>query len=163
MKLVDSKGRLFGVLNVIDFTSAALVILAVIAALSYFSLRDNGNGETGKVVYEIEFSKQTKTFVDSIEMGDTVAAAEQGVTLGTVISKKVSPSVTVNPDLVQGKYVKSQVPDAYDAVITVEAQGLISEKDITINGFKIITGKELPVKGKGYVSNAVILGIKINP
>jgi hypothetical protein len=160
MRLIDKKGRIFGTINVIDFTVALFIVLAAVAALSYFSLSGKVNGEIKKVTYQIEMQKQTKSFADGIEIGDFIYEADKNVLIGTIAGKKVSPAVTVNPDLVQGKFVKAVVPDLYDVVLTVETDGVISDKSVSINSVDILTGSEFSVKGKNFISNAFILGIK---
>ena len=162
MKLVDKRGKVFGIINVIDLTIIVVIVVAALAAGAYFSVSDNGNGAGQKITYEIEMQRQTKTFADSVEIGDTVSDSEKNIVIGTIINKNVTPATQVNPDLEQGKYVKSTVPDAYNVVITVEADAIVSDKNILVNGLEIKTGIEFYAKGKGFVSNSFILGIKLD-
>ena len=52
----------------------------------------------------------------------------------------------LNEDLINGGYVIADVPDAYDVVITIEADANITPANIIIGGARVKVGKKFFIR-----------------
>jgi len=162
MALIDGKGRLFGKINIIDL----LIVLLVIAIaggvyLVFFGGSDKQVVETSKVIYDFEITNVNKDFVDAINMGDFIRDSTRGNELGTVVSKAPRKATMLNEDLINGRYIIAEVPDAYDVVITIEADADITPANIIVGGAEIKVGKKFFIKGKGYANQGFVTKITL--
>lgn len=157
MALIDEKGRLFGKINIIDLLIVLLVIaIAGGAYLVFFGRSDKQAVETSKVTYDFEITNVNKDFVDAITPGDPIRDSIRGNELGTVVSKESRKATMLNEDIINGRYIIAEVPDAYDVVITIEAHADITPANIIVGGAEVKVGKKFFIKGKGYANQGFV-------
>lgn len=157
MALFDGKGRLFGKINIVDLLILLIIIsIAGGVYLAFFGGSDKQVMETSKVVYDFEITNVNKDFVDAITPGDPIRDNVRGNELGTVVSKVSKKATMLNEDLINGKYIIADVPDAYDVVITIEAQADITPANIIVGGAEVKVGKKFSIKGKGYANQGFV-------
>lgn len=163
MALADNKGRLFGRINIIDFVIILLIILIAVGGyVFFFGGSDKQVTDTGKVMYDFEITNVNKDFVDAITPGDPIRDSTRGNELGTVVSKVSRGATMLNEDLINGKYIIAEVPDAYDVVITIEANGNITPANVIVGGAEIKVGKKFFIKGKGYANQGFVTKMTLN-
>lgn len=162
MALIDKKGRLLGKLNIVDFI-IILVILSLAGGVYFvfFGGSDKQVVETSKIVYEFEITNVNKDFVDAITPGDPIRDNVRGNELGTVVSKTSKDATMLNEDLINGRYVIAEVPDAYDVVITIEGEANITPANIIVGGAEVKVGKKFSIKGKGYANQGFVTKITL--
>ena len=162
MALIDKKGRLFGKVNIVDLI-IILVILSLIGGIYFvfFGGSDKQVVETSKIVYEFEITNVNKDFFDAITPGDPIRDNIRGNEIGTVVSKVFRKATMLNEDLINGKYVIVEVPDAYDVVITIEGKANITPANIIVGGAEIKIGKKFSIKGKGYANQGFVTKITL--
>ena len=157
MSLADNRGKLFGKINIIDLIIILLIILTAAGGYMFFSGGNNRQAvNTGKVVYDFEITNVNKDFVDAITPGDPIRDSTRGNELGTVVSKSSRGATMLNEDLINGRYIIAEVPDAYDVVITIEADANITPANIIIGGAEVKVGKKFFIKGKGYANQGFV-------
>jgi hypothetical protein len=157
MALMDGKGRLFGKINIVDLLIVLLVISLVTGVyLVFFGGSDKQVVESSKVVYDFEITNVNKDFVDAINAGDPIRDSVRGNELGTVVSKASKKATMLNEDLENGRYIIAEVPNAYDVVITIEAQANITPANVIVGGAEVKVGKKFFIKGKGYANQGFV-------
>lgn len=157
MGLIDSKGRLFGKINIVDLLIVLLIIsIAGGIYLVFFGGSDKQVVETRKVVYDFEITNVNMEFIDAITPGDPIRDSTRGNELGTVVSKTSRNATMLNEDIINGRYVIADVPDAYDVVITIEAKANITPANIIVGGAEVKVGKKFFIKGKGYANQGFV-------
>jgi hypothetical protein len=157
MSLADNRGKLFGKINIIDLIIILLIVLTAVGGYMFFFGRDSKQAvNTGKVVYDFEITNVSKDFVDAITPGDPIRDSTRGNELGTVLSKSSRGAAMLNEDLINGRYIIAEVPDAYDVVITIEADANITPTSIIIGGAEVKVGKKFFIKGKGYANQGFV-------
>lgn len=157
MGLTDGKGRLFGKINVVDLLIVLVLILAVGGAYYvFFGGNEKQAQESGTVVYDFEITNVNKDFIDAINPGDPIRDSTRGNYLGNVVSKTFRNATMLNEDLVNGRYVIAEVPDAYDVVITIEATASVTPANIVVGGAEVKVGKKFFIKGKGYAGEGFV-------
>jgi hypothetical protein len=157
MALLDKKGRLFGKINIIDLL---IVLLIAAAAAGVYMVFFNGSekqaSEISTVIYDFEITNVNKDFVDAINPGDPIRDSVRGNDLGTVVGKSSKNATMLNEDLINGRYIIANVPDAYDVTITIEANATITPANVIVGGAEVKVGKKFFVKGKGYANQGFV-------
>jgi len=162
MAFKNGKGRLFGRINIVDLLIVLILVsIAAGAYMFFFGGSDKQVLETSKVVYDFEITNVNKDFVDAITPGDPIRDSTRGNELGTVVSKTSRNATMLNEDLINGRYVIAEVPDAYDVVITIEANGNITPANIIVGGAEVKVGKKFFIKGKGYANQGFVTKITL--
>lgn len=157
MALTDGKGRLFGKINIVDLLIVILLVsVAAGAYLFFFGGSEKQVVETAKLVYEFEITNVNQDFVDAINSGDPIRDSVRGNELGTVIGKASRKAVMLNEDLINGRYIIAEVPNAFDVVLTIEARANITPANIIVGGAEIKVGKKFYIKGKGYANQGFV-------
>ncbi len=125
MKFIDEKGKLFGVINVVDLIVIVL-ILSIIGGIGYRVVSSRVNASGGNIlggekeVYVTLYAQQQIPEVaDSIKKGDKLVANNQYTNAEVVEVVDVQPAATVNPNS-DGQSVKSTHPLWKDITITIK-------------------------------------------
>lgn len=159
MKIIDNKGRLFGLINILDL--AVLIIVLGILVFGFSRVNKNTvakkETKTAEITYEIKKVRQVT--VDAINVGDPIYHYDKGTYIGKIISKDVKPfSEEVE---YEGKYVMAEVPERY--VVTIVVQADIEETDqyYLAGGEQSRVGAEFRLKNKEFASWGTIMNIEV--
>lgn len=159
MKIIDNKGRLFGLINILDL----LVLVIVICLLVFGFSRRNKNmvakkeTKVAEVTYEIKQVRQVT--VDAINVGDPIYHYDKGTYIGKIITKDVKPySEEVE---YEGKFVMAEIPEKY--VVTIVVQADIEETDqyYLVGGEQSRVGIEFRLKNKEFSSWGTVMNIDV--
>lgn len=159
MRLIDGKGRLFGIINIIDL----LVLLAVLA-LAVFGVSRMGKGivttsatKEGIVTYEISDIRQVT--VDQIQLGDPVYHYDKGTYIGEIVDVNIEPfkeRVDYN-----GRWIEAEVPRKFLAQIKVKANLEETDQYYTAGGEQTRVGIQFRLKNKKFASFGVVTNMEI--
>ncbi|MDR2903011.1 MAG: DUF4330 domain-containing protein [Clostridiales bacterium] len=151
MKLINEKGKLFGMINVLDLLFLAVIVLGLIVGYKYFS-GSAVDGVQGNVYFEVEFKSVKQDFADKIQKGDEIKDSIKGYYLGKVSDIKISPEESTNWDAVAQKFVTVQSPEDVTVLVEVLANGAKNDEDgfIYAESQPVSVGREMFIKGKGY-------------
>ena len=147
MKIIDEKGRLFGVLNIIDL--CIILFAAVVAAVVIMFLSNNStiNNATKNHRITIEVLAVEKDLCDAIEVNKRVYDRVQNKPLGTLVDVRIEPAVEYNISRETGEHVKSYVPDMYNVELDIDAT---SSEDLYV-------GKMMSVETKDFTAAGYII------
>lgn len=158
--IIDKSGKLFGKINIIDLA----VILAVIAVIAGIAVRFTGGAgklvtESTKIEYKVCVEGVRKYTVDALQMQGAVTNKKFTAEVGKITSVEVSPakhrSVTAD-----GKVVMADMPERYDCLVTIEADGKeTSGGYFDSDNNEISTGREHEINSKYVHTTGTILGI----
>lgn len=121
-KIIDDRGRLFGLISFIDVIVILAVAVLAVAVFSRFTVRDNplASPSTVKVTYTVIAPAIRLSTAEQILAGDNLYT-DMGVFIGTIteVSWKdaYAPEATLDGTIRMGR-----VHDRFDATLTVEAQ-----------------------------------------
>ncbi len=153
--LINSNGKLFGKINVLDFL-VLLVILAVVGGVGYKFSRSGTDTlrRTDKIRIEFFVEEAPKFAVEAIEKGDILQDFQKGSFLGNVVDIEVSESVSYSSNA-DGEITKTS-RDGYNSVhIVAEGGGLLGrDGGVTINNFDYFIGHTTILR----VGSAKIMG-----
>lgn len=163
MKIINEKGKLFGLVNVIDLLIVFVVIIGVVGVLRY---KDIGNivsklssDESGSVYITYSINGVKDVSVEGVSMGDTFFDEDSRQIIGPVIEKSATLSKisTTNSD---GEFIYSEIPDRYDLLIKVKANGSWNTLEINVNNDDIHIGEKQEITSRISNFSAVIYSIE---
>ena len=163
MKILDHKGKLFGLVNVLDLLILLVIILALLVGYRFFV----GGGISGlkkDVYFKVELRPVSGQFAEKIKKGDEIKDSVKGYYLGVVNDVKYSKDVSTNWDSNDRRFVKVESPEDYCVIVEIKANGTIvdteKENNIYAENVPVKVGKELSIKGKGYAGTGYIVEVR---
>ncbi len=144
MKIMDEKGRLFGVLNIIDL----LIILFVIAVASVVIMFLSANSTINKAQTEskitIEVLAVEKDLCDAMKVDKKIYDRVQNKSLGTLVDVRVKPAEEYNISLQTGEHIKSAVPERYNVELDINT---LSSEDLYVGKIMSVETKDFTAAG----------------
>ncbi|TYP57819.1 DUF4330 domain-containing protein [Thermosediminibacter litoriperuensis] len=159
MSLIDKKGRLFGLINIIDL----MVILLIVAVAGRFALKAQQRpvGSAEKKIEVVLLVKDVRDATASvIKEGDIVRETKTNNLLGKITKVEVRPAETL-VNTADGRVVSVPNPVLKDVYVTLEGSGTAGENAIVIGGTEIRIGTVLQIKTNIYSVVATVMGIKV--
>lgn len=148
--IIDSKGKLFGKISIIDILVVA-VILAGIAGVGYkFAKSGQVTPFTKQDTVLIEFYhyEQLDFNAETMKEGTPVKDGKTNSYIGKVKKVEVSPSKSTAPDD-KGEYKESAKPGWASVKITVEGTGIyrdgINGQGVSLDGTDYFVGRSVEV------------------
>ncbi len=133
MKIVNEKGKLFGLINIIDLMVVLILALIVVGGASRLKTKPIIVNEDSKAVITFEVSDVRMATVENIIVGDPIYHYDKGGFIGNITDVKVEPYK--EPVESNGQWVNAEIPEKYVATFTVDA-------DVRDNPDVIIAGNE---------------------
>ncbi|HHY36231.1 MAG TPA: DUF4330 domain-containing protein [Firmicutes bacterium] len=159
--MLDEKGRLFGLVNIIDL-AVVLVFGLVLAfgAYKFLYVNPSYQPEPKTVRVELVVEGVRQPTVDAIALGDRVYEKNSNGYFGTITDIKVVPAKEVVPTA-DGKLVEAEVPGRYDIYLTLESPAEVSEEYIQITGQQVRIGLTPTIRTRTYQVETVVFGLEV--
>jgi len=161
LRILDEKGRLFGLVNLVDL-GVVLLVLALAAAGVYKVVTVRAGPV--RVPREIDFTmlvqEVRQATVDVVHAGDFVWEYDSSLPFGTVSAVEVIPA-TRHAQTNDGKWVLSELPERFDLLLTVRASALVSDAAIVVGRMEIRIGTKVTVKTATYAVETRVIGIHL--
>ncbi len=160
--MIDNKGRLFGKINILDlFVVILIVVLALGTYYKFTSPKTSIAGGDSNIEFVLKV-RQVSDFTEKYyEVGDTVYDTKTGQNLGVITNVETTVSKDVI-ETVQGEAVLAEVPHKIDVYLTVNAQGLETEKSYLIDGaYELKRGSGIALKTKNVQVSSFVYDIKV--
>ena len=137
---MDKNGKIGGRINIIDILAVIMVAVAAFGiSLRFISTPAKNAKQTVKVSFVVEIEGIRKYSVDALSKKGNVIDAKRGYFIGEIKDFSYTPQELKRIDS-DGKMVSAEMPDRYNAEITIEAD--CNETD---SGFYIGDNLELSV------------------
>ncbi|HHV79229.1 MAG TPA: DUF4330 domain-containing protein [Firmicutes bacterium] len=164
MKVIDDKGRLFGLIRIIDFLAVVIVIAIIAVAWARFGMKVVGKAPGEEKEIEVTFlvSAVRDASVNAVKLGDKVRDSKTNNYLGVVVDKKVEPAdiVAVLPD---GRLYETTSTQRKDMYITLRGSGIVSENLVTLGGVELRVGTQVALKGTVFALQSTVVDVVLNP
>ncbi len=160
MKVIDEKGKLFGLVNLLDCIVVILLAIIVVGGVKRFQNKP----VVAKVeipatlTYEIKDIRQAT--VDQILVGDPLYYYDRGGYLGVITSKEVHPYT--EPLEYEGQWIDAEVPGKYVVVFTLDCMVKDSDDVFVAGGEQTRIGVEMRFKNKRIACFATCLDIELH-
>lgn len=126
-KIIDEKGRLFGLISIIDVIVVVVVaILGVAIYARFFSESETPVARNDEFTYTLLVRNVREATVNSIHKGDKIYSTANNTEIGVVSDIEVK-NAEITIGMADGTYKSTVVDDRYDVIITVDSSGFISE------------------------------------
>ena len=156
MKIIDEKGKLFGIINVIDLL-LLLIILAIVVGVGYkLVVKNEGLFQSGKA--------ETKDYKVTIYCPMSPAAAAQHLKVGDKIyydsyGELEAVVESVNSDSSIRGELPSNYPNIENITIVLKVSSSAADKRIMMGGIQLNIGKEVMVKTYRVEITGYVIGI----
>lgn len=159
MKLVDEKGKLFGLINIVDLLVLAAILLVLGGAAYKFKGQGGGEGAARTVKATVIAPGVRPEMLTGVKVGDKMVS---GSSYTNVVVKdvKVRPAYMITTDSA-GRRVEAVDPYLKDLIVTVEGKTVISGGTINLGGQEIRRGKDYFIKSLDYEFKGLILDVVI--
>ena len=164
--IIDSKGKLFGKVSIIDIL-IVLVVIAAVAGVGYKLTQSNTisiTGKTDKVRLTFYSEESTEYAVNAVKVGDIVKDFEQGATFGNVVEELKTDKALSFTDFTEyenGQWVVGSKPGYCSYYMTVEGVGVINaEGGVTYGGANYYVGRTVTVRAGNNVFTGRIYSIE---
>ncbi len=151
MKIIDSNGRLFGKINIIDLIIIVAVIVLSVATVVKFRTSDSYLSKGRTLEYTMLVENVRQATVDAIgQKTEGLIDYESKKEIGDIVDYEVMGASEVEL-MSDGTYKDVKYKDKFDILLTVRVQGTETEDNFyTLSGKKIVVGDELAINN-GYV------------
>lgn len=161
-KIIDSKGKLFGKINIIDL---AVIIAVVVLALFTFVKFDRNDQITrsDKVIeYTVLVKQIRQPTVDAMNKNfKDIKEPDTQKALGDITDVKLSKSKEIIT-LANGYYKEIERYDLFDLLMTLRVQGTETEDNYyTLNGKKLIVGETITLNNQYVTSYGVVKSVEV--
>ena len=151
-------------LNILDAIIVLIVLVACVFGYFYINKSENTiiPDSTTKVVYQIRTMDSLPETYEMIEEGTTLYDSVKNYVIGTIVKKESLPSERYSYNTKTGEFVKTELPQdsITDILLTVEADAVITDQNISIGDYIIKIGQNAYIKGKGYAGIGYIVSIE---
>ncbi|MGE5484557.1 MAG: DUF4330 domain-containing protein [Ignavibacteriales bacterium] len=163
MRLIDSRGRILGKVNIIDLL---IVVMVLTALYGFWHAR---SASTGLAALRGGTREIEATFVVSnvrpatssvIKVGDKVNDSKTNTYLGEVTAVRVEPAeiAVTGPD---GRIYESRSATRQDVWVTIRGQGRVSPNAITLGSNEIRIGTQISLKTNIYAVQSTVMEINV--
>ena len=139
-----------------------IIVVAAAAVLIVYKVFSAGNSTeptsvTETVRYQITLEDMAVDPTELMNTGDALIDGEKNYKIGTLVDFEVTESLKDSVDLNTGETLVSSYPGTYNAVLTIEADAVVSDVAIVIDGgYTVRAGLTAAVKGPGYAGHGFI-------
>lgn len=159
MKLIDKKGKLFGLINIIDLLFLVILLVALVGG--YMRFKDSSivaeSTNKGKITLMVEEVRQPT--IDNIKVGQDIYHYDKGIYFGKITSTSVRPFK--EPIDLEGEWIDAEVPGKYTVYVDLDVEITQNEKSYMIGGEEIRVGNSYRVKSKTSTFTGVCVGISV--
>lgn len=164
MKVINKQGLLFGKVSIIDL----FIVIFIVAVLAFGFMKlteEKGSAFVSSTHdYEIDvlFKALYDGFPEEMAVGDEVYDDRTGSSLGTITAIETTPAVD-EVEAADGSIVKSEIPDRYDVIISLEGQGTYNPRSgLVAAGDARYIGTALKVRTHKFLVEGVILDVEVD-
>ena len=151
--MIDSKGKLFGKINIIDL----IIVLVLIALVALVATKVVGRSEAASTLSDVRFtfySEEVPDYVvDVLEQGTSVMDSAEKTTMGTVESFEAGEPLGYETDT-KGQIQSVTRPGYKSLTITAVGKATLTEHGAEIDGVLYGVGHTLTIyagKAKLYI------------
>lgn len=158
MKLFDEKGKLFGLVNLIDLLVILLIVL--VAGGVVYKTKFSASGTAAKTVYAtIRVPLVIPAQATKPKVGDKLVSGSS-YTEVAIVDVKIIPAQVVTSKADGGRSLTSD-PWYRDLYVTVKGKAGIPDAEIILGGQETRVGKDFFVKSFTYEFKGSVVDVKI--
>ncbi len=146
MKTTNSKGKLFGILNIVDICIIVFLVVVACGAYMFLNTTIQANKTTKTYTATLEMQGVEEDFCKAIKTDRKVFDRIKNEPFGTLTEVSYEPRVEYTVSSIDGSSIKTEVPGRYDARVELE---LTTDTQLYVGKFLSIGTKDFT--GSGYI------------
>lgn len=158
MKLIDDKGKVLGLINIVDLIILILVLL-VAGGAAYKFTHKSIQGKNVTVEFQVMIPFVRPELAQAIKVGDKMVQGGNYTSV-TVKDIQIKPGYSINADS-RGQRVESFDPYLKDVYVTNIGATTLTSAAIAMGGQEIRVGKEYYVKSRDYEFKGTIVKVDV--
>ena len=149
MKIIDEKGKLLGIINIIDLLVVFVIVLAVIFAAGkiFPGAESDEIGSQKEMEFTVKVEEVSKYTIDAANLGDPVFDFETGSDIGFISKVDYRPHMEYLVDK-DNKPVAIESLDKYDLFIRVKADFIETDSALMVGNMIVAVGRKVLVYNK---------------
>lgn len=161
MRILDNRGRLFGLVNVIDLLVVLLILAAAYTLFTRF-VADDMRYEPGAVPVTItaHVSEVRQPTVDAVKVGDIVHDHNTGQVIGEIVEKEVEP-YQEPVETGDGRMVLADVPGLYNINVVVQGYGHDLGRGIRVASYEARVGSSMTLQGRDFAVASTVFKVEV--
>ncbi len=160
MAFIDKKGKIFGLINIVDLLIIATVIVFVVGGtLKFGKINKISQEGTQEINMSIKVEGVSAGLANAIKKDDLLKDSVRGTDFGKVLGKKITPHKEMAIDQ-SGKVEFLEVPDSFDVEIDIVARGTFTDNGVLLGNNSVFIGSEIRLKSSLYVFDSKIINIQ---
>lgn len=161
-KIIDSKGRIFGKINIIDFGIIIAVIVLIMMTMIKFDKADKYMTSDKTIEYTLKIKGIRQVSIDALKAEfKGIKEYDTKKELGDIVDMEVKPSEELIR-LADGSYKIVELDDVHDVYLTIQVKGTETEDNFyTSTGKKLIVGETITLNNDHVTSNGVVKSVKV--
>lgn len=161
-KIIDSKGKLFGKVSVVDIMVVAVLIVLVVFATSKFDQTQQTRNSDKTIEYTAKVYFVRQPTVDAInENLNGIVEYDTKKAIGDIVDVKVEKAKEIT-ELSDGTYKLVEHEDKYDVELTLKAKGTETvDNYYTEDGKALIVGDVLSMYNENVMFSATVQSVSV--
>lgn len=160
MKIINEKGKLFGVINIIDLSVLLILGLLIVGGAKRFKTKPIISTETNQAIITFQVQDVRMPNVENVIVGDPMYHYDKGAYLGEII--EVSHEAYKEPvESGDGRWINAEVPEKYSITFKIKADVKDNPDTILVGGEQTRVGSQMRLKNKKVSFFATALKIEI--
>ena len=161
-KILDTKGKLFGVINIIDLAVVIVIVILVLSAFVKFDQNEKITSSDKEIEYVVEVKNIRQPSVDAFKKNyEDIIEPDTKKGMGDIIDLQMSKSkeTIITAD---GHYKEVELEDEFDVLLTLRVKGTETEDNYyTLNGKKLIVGDTVTLNNEYVTSYGVVKSVEV--
>lgn len=159
MKIIDKKGKLFGLINIIDLVALLVLVLLVVGGGKRMKNKPVISNESTEAYITFEVSDIRDVSVKNIVEGDKLFHYDRNGYIGIIEEVKIKPFTEKLED--NGQWVDAEVPGKYTATMKVKANVKNTEDVVYSGEEQTRVGIQYRVKNKRIAVMGTVIDMEI--
>lgn len=159
MKVINEKGKLFGLINIIDLAVVLILGLLVVGGAQRMKSKPIVVSEMSNAYITYEVSDVRMVSVENIQVGDDLYHYDKGEYIGKIVEKTFEPFK--EPLEKDGEWISAEVPGKYVVNFKVEAKVKDNPDVVVVGGEQTRIGIQYRMKNKKIAFFGTALGIEV--
>lgn len=160
MRILDEKGRIFGLINLID-AAIVTVLLLIVGGVTYKLLLPKTYTPPTRVEFIVRVPAVPPESAQMVKVGDRMVAGANYVPV-TVKRVKIEPALSTETDAA-GRKVIARDPYFKDLIVTLEGSLPITTAQIKLGNQEIRAGRDYFLKSLTYEFKGTIIKVTLIP
>lgn len=154
--ILDSKKRVFGIINLLDLILLLIVAIFVIGGMTRVNTFEKV-AVTNLEVMDITLTAEdvSEGLIAEINEGDALVFSVKGSDFGVVKSMEKLPHKEL-VTLQDGRHHYMEIPGIYDVQLVVTADVKVDDSGVMVSGNQVYIGQENRLKSRLYVFDTMI-------